>query len=153
MKARARVDTALASLGGDELAIWDAIADVQRFDDLTGGVDRKVEVLQRIADRRVQQATSESARRTAKILGFLTTLTLVTLAIGLLGYFFGGLADRDDAVRPLRLGFLAGGLVCAIIRWYWIFSEHRWRRKKQKARPSAERRPVVTDARTRQPHS
>ena len=133
MKARARVDSALASLGGGEQAIWDVIADVQKFDALVGGVDRKVEVLQKIADRRVQEATSASARRSTKILGFLTTLTLVTLAIALLGYLVGGLSDNLDQYRPLRYGFLALGLVAAAVLW-WVTFRMRPRPRKRAAR-------------------
>ena len=62
MQARARVDTALASLGGDEQAIWDTIAGVSRFQALEDGVDRKVEVIQRLAERRVQQASAAQSR-------------------------------------------------------------------------------------------
>ena len=44
MHARARLDSDLASLGGDEFALWEEISDVTKFDPLVEGVDRKVEV-------------------------------------------------------------------------------------------------------------
>lgn len=129
MNARARVDSALASLGGGEQAIWDAIADVQKFDTLVGGVDRKVDALQRIADRRVQQATSAAASRSATILGFLTTLTLVTLATTLLAYFYGGFsAPHNDPQPPLRWLFLIVGAALAVILSYFTF----WRPRRKK---------------------
>ena len=135
MKARARVDSALASLGGDEQAIWDVIAEVQKFDSLVDGVDRKVEVLQRIADRRVQEAASASSRRSAIILGLLTTLTLVTLATTLLGYFLGGLSDEDK--HPyLRWSILGLGVLLAVLLWSVTF-QVRPRRRKGKPRRSA----------------
>jgi uncharacterized membrane protein len=125
MKARARVDSALASLGGDEQAIWDLIADVQKFKPLVSGVDRKVEALQRIADRRVQQATATSTRRSTMILGILTTFTLVTLATTLLAYFVGGFSDLVPADHMgVRIGFLIAGFVLAVILWFVTFLLH-----------------------------
>jgi hypothetical protein len=131
MKARARVDSALASLGGDEQAIWDVIADVQKFDTLVDGVDRKVEVLQKLADRRVQQATTASTRRTTRILGFLTSLTVVTLAVTLLGYFVGGLGDSPgENDRLHRIILLVVGVILAVTLWCWMtFGIRPWRRR------------------------
>ncbi len=103
LKARARVDSALASLGGDEQAIWDVIADVTKFDALVQGVDRKVDALQRLADRRVQQVAVVQARRTSSILSFLTALTLVTVSVTLLGSFIG---SRSDAFGHIWLRVL-----------------------------------------------
>jgi hypothetical protein len=95
MEARARLDSALASLGGDELAIWEVICDVQRFDAIVDAVDRKINILQRLSQRRVDQAAAKRARRTSEILAGLTALTVVTVAIALIGYFVG---TRSDAV-------------------------------------------------------
>jgi CHASE3 domain sensor protein len=92
-RARARLDSALASLGGDEQAIWDVIADVTKFGALVDGVDRKVDALQRIAERRVQQAAAAQGRRTSAILSFLTALTIVTVAVALIGNFLGSRSD------------------------------------------------------------
>ena len=93
MEARARLDSALASLGGDEFAIWEAVAAVQKFDAIVDAVDRKVEVLQRIAQRRVSQAAASRERHTSRILSGLTALTLVTVAVALIGSFLGNRAD------------------------------------------------------------
>jgi hypothetical protein len=136
MKARARVDTALASLGGDEQAIWDVIADVQNFDKLVAGVDRKVEVLQKIADRRVQEATAAATRRSAIILGLLTTLTLVTLATTLISYFLGGLSDNDDHFH-LRWSILGLGVLFAILLWAVTFQVRPWHWWKRRNRQSS----------------
>ena len=128
----------LASLGGDEQAIWDVIADVQKFGALFGGVDRKVDALQRIADRRVQQATSASDRRTARILGSLTSLALVTLATTLIAYFYGGFSDElTDHHQNLRWVFLMAGLVTALIVWF-VTLWWPWRKARRKPRRSAE---------------
>jgi hypothetical protein len=114
LKARARVDSALASLGGDEQAIWDVIADVTRFEALVQGVERKVDALQRLADRRVQQVAAVQARRTSAILSFLTALTVVTVSVTLLGSFIG---SRSDALGHvwLRVVVVVLALLISII--------------------------------------
>lgn len=113
MEARARVDSALASLGGDEQAIWDVIADVTKFDALVQGVDRKVEVLQRIAERRVQQATAARSRRTSAILRFLTALTIVTVTVALITNFLGSRSDHLGHI-DLRILIVGAALVASI---------------------------------------
>ncbi len=136
MKARARVDSALAGLGGDEQEVWNLIADVQKFDALVGGVDRKVEVLQKMADRRVQLAKSRTDRRTAIILGFLTSLALVTLVTTLLGYFVGGLSDKPEEHPALRVALVVGGLLLAVVLWLGAF-ELRLRPKTKERAPGS----------------
>jgi hypothetical protein len=89
MEARARLDTELSSLGGDERAIWDAIADVQRFESVVDGVERKIEVLQRLTQRRADEAAARRARGISESLAFLSALTVVTVAIGVVGYLLG----------------------------------------------------------------
>ena len=112
-EARARLDSALASLGGDELALWEVIADVQKFDALIDGVDRKVEALQRVAERRVQQAAASQAHRTSRILSFLTALTLVTVAVALIDNFLGTRTDLLGHIG-LRVVIVIAALVAAI---------------------------------------
>jgi hypothetical protein len=111
--ARARVDSELASLGGDEQAIWDVLCDVTRFDALVEGVDRKVAVLQQLAERRVQQAAAAQSRRTSAILSFLTALTVVTVTIALIGSFIG---NRSDALGhlSLRVAIIAAALLASV---------------------------------------
>lgn len=123
MEARARLDSELASRGGDELAIWDAIADVQRFDALVDAVERKVEALYRVAERRVQQAAARRARRTGRILGGLTALTVVTVAVAVATYFMGGRTD-DAGHVVLRMGIAAAGF--ALAAWIgWLAHRER----------------------------
>ena len=123
-QARARVDSALASLGGDEQAIWDSVAGVQKFETLVAGVDRKLEIMQAVADRRVQEVTAATTRRSTMILGFLTMLTLVTVAVTLLGFFVGGLSDKSQD-QALRYGVLAVGLFSAVALWFVTFRPRR----------------------------
>lgn len=92
MDARARLDSHLSALGGDEFAIWETISKAQRFDAVVDAVERKLEVLKQLADRRVAQATADRARRTADILGWLTVLSVVTLVIALIGALVGALS-------------------------------------------------------------
>jgi hypothetical protein len=84
MDARARLDSYLSSLGGDELAIWEAISAVQKFDAVVDGVERKLTVLDKLAQRRVEQANEERTRRIQQVLGFLSALALITLTGGLI---------------------------------------------------------------------
>jgi hypothetical protein len=139
MEARARVDSALAGLGGDEQSIWDVMAAVTKFDSFVSGVDRKVEVLQRIADRRVDEVKSAADRRTARILGFLASLALVTLAITLLGFFIGGVAQDTSEGKVHRYTVLGIGLVCAVLLW-WLTFRVPARNKRPKGRRSEARR-------------
>lgn len=114
VEARARLDSVLASLGGDEQALWDVLADVSKFGALVDGVDRKVDALQRVTERRVQQAAAARARRTTAVLSFLTALTLVTVAVALIGHFLG---SRSDVVGHLeiRASIVAAALVAAVV--------------------------------------
>lgn len=120
VQARARVDSALAGLGGDEQAIWDGIAKVQKLDALVGGVDKKVEALRHITDRRVQEASSAQAWRSARSLGLLATLGLVSLAVASVGYFFGGVSDGGNEQFSRWLIFISAG-VLALCIWWVVF--------------------------------
>jgi len=67
-------------------------------------VDRKVDALRIITDRRAQEVSSAQARRATRSLGLLAALGLVTLVIASFGYFFGS-ADpvtTKDRFLPLQ---------------------------------------------------
>jgi hypothetical protein len=113
-KARARLDSALADLAGGQLSIWKAIAGVQKFDELVAGVERKVGVLQRIAERRVQEATAARARRTGNILSGLTALTVVTLMVAITENLIGTRADADGHIG-VRLAIVAVAFAVALV--------------------------------------
>jgi hypothetical protein len=114
-EARARLDSALAEIGGGQLSLWSAIANVTKFDELVGGVEAKVEVLQRVADRRVQEAAVVRSRRTERILSSLTALTVVTLIIALVGNIIGSRADKLGHIELRVLTMLAAFLLAAIL--------------------------------------
>lgn len=116
-EARARLDSALTDLAGGQVSIWNTIADVQKFDELVAGVERKVAALQSVAERRVEEASAARARRTGNVLSGLTALTVVTLVVTLLGYFIGTQSDRDGHTE-LRLAIvvLAFALATLIYR-------------------------------------
>jgi hypothetical protein len=122
VEARARLDSGLASLGGDEQRLWDVISEVTKFDALVEGVDRKVTVLERVAGRRVQQAAAAQARRTSSILSFLTALTVVTVAVALITNFLGSRSDTLGHLG-LRIGIVAFALVMAIGLYREAFRE------------------------------
>jgi hypothetical protein len=118
MEARARLDSALTALGGDELALWEEIAQVQRFDAVVGAVERKLETLQRLTQRRVDQAAAQRARRISEILGGLTALTVLTVAIALIGYFVGTKSDTLGHAW-LRILVVLGSFAVAL-SLYWL---------------------------------
>jgi hypothetical protein len=118
MDARARLDSALSELGGDELAIWETVAKVQRFDALVSAVDHKLDVLQKLAQRRVEQANASRTRRIADILGGLTVLTVVTVAVALIGAFLG---SRSPGTGPIWLRIVIVVVALAVsIAVYWL---------------------------------
>lgn len=118
MDARTRLDTELSGLGGDDLAIWQTISEVQRFGAVVDGVDRKLDVLEKVAHRRVTQATADRASRITNIVGFLTVLTVVTLAGGVIGVLFGSVSPGTGTLWQ-RLGAIVGAFALASAL-YWL---------------------------------
>jgi hypothetical protein len=101
---------------------------VTKFDTLVQGVDRKVEVLQRLAERRVQQATAARSRRTSAILSFLTALTIVTVAVALITNFLGSRSDRLGHL-DLRIVIVAAALIAAVGLYREAYRERPRRRR------------------------
>jgi hypothetical protein len=118
MDARARLDSALSPLGGDEFAIWETVAKVQRFDAILDAVERKLDVLRELAQRRVDQASSDRARRIGNVLGALAVLTVVTFVVALIGALLG---SRSPGSGPLgvRIAIVAAALAVSIFL-YWL---------------------------------
>jgi hypothetical protein len=113
-EARARLDSALTDLAGGQVSIWNTIAGVQKFDELVAGVERKVAVLQQIAERRVEEAGAARARRTGNVLSGLTALTVVTLVVTLMGYFIGMQRDQSGHTE-LRLAIVVAAFALAAL--------------------------------------
>jgi hypothetical protein len=111
-EARARLDSALTDLAGGQLSIWNTISEVQKFDELVAGVERKVGALQRIAERRVQEATAARARRTGNILSGLTALTVVTLMVAVMEILIGTRTDAGGHVE-LRIAIVVAAFAVA----------------------------------------
>lgn len=117
MEARARLDSELSALGGDDLAIWQAISNVQCFDTLVGGVERKIDILRRLTQRRADEATAERERRITIWLGWLAALTIVTATIAGVAYLFGAV-PAADGLTPLRIvAFVVACLGAAAVGW------------------------------------
>jgi hypothetical protein len=116
-EARARLDSALTDLGGGQLGLWKVIADVTKFDELVESVENKVEVLQRVADHRAQEAAAGRARKTSNVLSGLTALTVITVMIAVVSYLLGSRTDKigHAEVRLITL-VVAGVLVLALTR-------------------------------------
>ncbi len=126
-EARARLDSALADVGGGQLGLWATLSDVTKLDELVVGVEGKVDALQRVAERRVQEAASTRARRTGSILSGLTALTVVTVAIALVGELLG---TRTDSIGHLglRVGAVLGALMIAVVLYREAHREI-WRKR------------------------
>ena len=126
MEARARLDSALSALGGDELAIWEKIAAVQRFETIVAGVERKIDVLQRLTERRVAQATATRARRFNAALGSLSALTVLSVAFALFGYLIGTRSDEIGNVW-LRVAVFVLASLLAVLLVVAAYREAPWR--------------------------
>jgi len=113
-EAKTRLDSALTDLAGGQLSIWGTMADVQKFDDLVRAVEEKLEVLQRVAERRVEEAAASRARRTGRILSGLTALTVVTVAVALIGNFIGTPADALGHVE-VRVAIVGAAFFLALL--------------------------------------
>ena len=107
----------------------DYAADATKFDALVQGVDRKVEVLQRVAERRVHQATAARSRRTSAILSFLTALTIVTVTVALITNFLGSRSDRLGHL-DLRILIVAVVLIASVGLYRGAYRERPRRRRK-----------------------
>lgn len=118
MHVRARLDSDLASLGGDEFALWETISEVAKFGPLIEGVDRKMKGLQQVSERRVQQAEAQRLRRTSRILGGLTALTIVTVTVALIGNFLGSRSDEPGHLE-WRVVIVAAALAGSVLV-YWL---------------------------------
>ncbi len=112
-EAKARLDSALNGLGPAQVGLWEAIAGVTRFGLLIESVESKLEVMQTIAETRVQQAAADASQRSRRVLTVLSTLTLVTVAIALIGYVVGGQTDKSGH-DTLRVAVVVGAAVVAV---------------------------------------
>jgi cytochrome bd-type quinol oxidase subunit 2 len=74
---------------------------VQRFDTIVAGVERKLEVLQKLTERRAEEAVDLRARRISEGLSWLAALTVVTVTFTGIAYFFGArsFVSHRDAIR------------------------------------------------------
>jgi len=121
--ARARLDSQLSALGGDEYAIWDKIAEVQRYNAVLDAVDRKVDALEKLAERRVVLAAADRARAVGNVLRGLSALTLVGVAGGITGLLIGSRSPRwGPSYLPLVL--IAVVLVVTAIVFVGVLREH-----------------------------
>jgi hypothetical protein len=134
MTARARLDSALAAKGGDELAIWEAIAKAQHFDTVVRSVERKLDVLQDLAQRRVDQANAYRTRRTADGLGSLNVLTLVTVTVAVIGAIFGSRSGLNSLWLRIPLIVIAV-LLAGILYWLVFVRTSRLPQPKSRRRP------------------
>jgi hypothetical protein len=114
-ETKARLNSVLGDFGGGALTLWEAIADSQRLGHLVVSVDGKVDALQHIAERRVQEAAAARARRTGNVLGGLAALTVVTVVIGLFGSLVGSRADNFGHIALRSVTIAAAFLVALLL--------------------------------------
>ncbi len=114
-EARSRLDSALTDLAGGQLSMWNAISNVQKFDELVEAVEGKIETLRHIADRRVQEATAARSRRTGNVLSGLTALTVVTVVIALISNFIGTRSDDLGHIGVRSVAITAAFLLALIL--------------------------------------
>ena len=130
-RARARLDSSLAERGGDGIAIWDAISRVQRFDALSQSVERKINALEAVARRRVEQATSRYSTRISNRLFALALLALVTVITAVAAAVTGEPTGDRDWWRWLIL--CAAALLGAAVA-VWLIRAWRDAREHSRAR-------------------
>lgn len=110
-EARARLDSALNGLGPGQMAQWEEIARVTRFDQLLKTVERKLEVLETVAESRVQRAAAKSSQRNRRVLTVLTILTVFTVGFAAIAHFAG---DRADTSGHLTARWIALGAAAVL---------------------------------------
>ena len=127
-EARARLDSALTSLGPRRIHLWAPLAEVTRFEELVAGVEKKLEALRGVAEARVQEASARSSRRSRNALTLLTAFTLVTVVVAVIDSLLGSQTDRTghDLVRIVALALAILGVVVVYLAAEW---EMRWLRR------------------------
>lgn len=121
MEARARLDSELSSLGGDELEIWEKIAEVQGFQPVVDGVERKLDLLRELTERHVELAEAARSRRVRVVLETLSVLAIVSLFVAAATYLIGGTqpSDADPIWRIVVVGaaVVVVAAVLLMLRW------------------------------------
>ena len=125
-EAKARLESALTGLGPRQVHLWAPIADVTRFDELLGGVESKLEMLQKVAEGRLRQAATRSSRRSRNTLLALTALTVVTVVVALLDDILGSQTDRAGH-DVLRVGFVLFAFLLATVIFFVTERDFLWR--------------------------
>lgn len=128
-EARARLDSALTSLGPRRIHLWAPLAEVTRFDELIAGVEKKLTALREMADARVQEASARSSRRSRKALTLLTAFTLVTVVIAVVDSLLGSQTDRSGHALA-RIVTLAAAALAVVIVYLAAEWELPWLRRR-----------------------
>jgi hypothetical protein len=129
--ARARLDSYLSALGGDDRAVWEAISTAQRFESIVQSVDRKVEAVDRLAQQRVSAAQANQSRRSTRFLMALSALTVVTVAVASADYFYGFRKGNENAMRLPHFLLLLGAALVAVL----VLFVGNWQRAKGRGGP------------------
>jgi hypothetical protein len=130
-EARARLDSALNGLGPGQMAQWEEIARVTRFDQLLRTVERKLEVLETVAESRVQRAAAESSKRNRLVLTTLTVLTVFTVAFAAIAHFAG---DKTDSGGHSTARWIAFGAAIVLAALGLVYAEMELTRRLRRRR-------------------
>lgn len=134
-EVKARMESALTGLGPRQVHLWAPIADVTRFDELLGGVEGKLEVLQKVAEGRLREAATRSSRRSRNTLLALTALTVVTVVVALLDDILGNQTDAAGHV-VVRIGFVFLAFLLAMVVYLVAARDFLWHTVRGEARRS-----------------
>jgi hypothetical protein len=85
------------------------------FDAVVDAVERKLDVLDRLAQRQIEQASAYRARRLGDIVGALTALTVVTVAVALLGTFLGSRTPGIGSIRVRAAIVAVAGAISVLV--------------------------------------
>jgi hypothetical protein len=114
---KTRLQSILMDMGGGALTLWETVAEAQRLEALITTVDAKLELLQRLSERRLQEATAARNKRVSTVLYLLSAMTAVTVVAAVLGTVMGS-PTFHDAHLTLRYGLTGAGFIFALLLFF-----------------------------------
>jgi hypothetical protein len=125
---RTDLDTTLIDLGGDYLAIWDAISGVARTDYLAEAINRKLAALGTSYRARIDEAASRRQRRFDLVAFVFASLTLTTSVVAVADFLVAGRVEAPASYRVV-VASVALLLLFVSVALYVLANRRRWRRR------------------------
>ena len=116
---RSQVDTTVTNLGSASVALWHALAQVDRSEQLERSLDQKLDALQSIHRIRSEQASARRAERLNQIVLIFTVAAVISSVAAAVDFAYGERLLGPNAVRTVLLtiiGALCVGLVVTATR-------------------------------------